>query len=147
MEATRRGFAVETQRDVAATWDGVALVGRILLAATFVISGWGKITGFGGTAEYIASKGLPMPEVLAAIAILFELGAGLLIVVGWKARWAALALALFLVVITPIFHDFWAAAPDAQMMQLINFEKNVSILGGMLLLAAFGPGRYSVDKA
>jgi putative oxidoreductase len=146
MEATRQGWAVGTQRDLPATWDAVALVGRILLAATFVISGWGKMTAFGGTAGYIASQGLPMPEALAAIAIVFELGAGLLIVFGWKARWAALALALFLVVITPIFHNFWSGAPDGRMMQLINFQKNVSILGGMLLLAAFGPGRYSVDK-
>jgi len=127
--------------------DLAVLVGRILLAAMFVISGYGKLTGFDGTVGYIASKGLPMPQILAAVAILIELGGGLAIVMGWKTRWAALAFVVFLLVITPIFHNYWAAAADQMMGQKINFMKNVSILGGMLILFAFGPGRYSVDKA
>jgi putative oxidoreductase len=124
-----------------------ALLGRILLAGTFVISGFEKITGFEGTAGYIASKGLPLPQVLTVIAILIEFGGGLAILLGWKTRWAALAMVVFLIVITPIFHGYWAAPPDQVMEQQINFMKNVSILGGMLLLFACGPGRYSVDKA
>lgn len=127
--------------------DWAALLGRILLAAMFVISGFGKITGFEGTAGYIASKGLPLPQVLAAIAILIEFAGGLAIVAGWKTRWAALAFIVFLIVITPIFHAFWAVPPEQVMAQKINFMKNCSIVGGMLLLFAFGPGRYSVDKA
>jgi len=75
-----------------------------------------------------------------------EFGGGLLILLGWKTRWSALALAVFLVIITPIFHNFWSAPPDAHMEQVINFQKNVSILGGMLLLYVLGPGRYSLDK-
>jgi len=129
------------------TKDGAALIGRILLAAMFVFSGFNKILGFGGTVGYIASKGLPVPEVLATIAILIELGGGLLIAFGWKARWAALAFAVFLIVITPIFHAFWAVAPEQKMGQLINFQKNLTILGGMILLYAFGPGRFSVDES
>jgi putative oxidoreductase len=127
--------------------DWAALLGRILLAGIFVISGFGKITGFEGTAGYIASKGLPLPQVLTVIAILIEFGGGLAIVLGWKARWAALAFIVFMIVITPIFHGFWAAPPDEMMDQRIHFMKNLSILGGSLLLFAFGPGRYSVDKA
>src|SRR5271166_5228621 len=127
--------------------DLMALVGRILLAAMFVISGYGKLTGFDGAVGYIASKGLPMPQLLAAAAILVELGGGLAIVIGWKTRWVALAFILFLIVITPIFHNYWAAPADQMMGQQINFMKNLTILGGMLLLLAFGPGRYSVDKA
>src|SRR5208283_2367946 len=127
--------------------DLAVLVGRVLLAAMFIISGYGKLTGFDGTAGYIGSKGLPMPQILAAVAILIELGGGLAIVMGWKTRWAALAFVVFLLVITPIFHNYWAAAADQMMGQKINFMKNVSILGGMLILFAFGPGRYSVDKA
>jgi putative oxidoreductase len=127
--------------------DWAALVGRVLLAGTFVISGFGKITGFEGTAGYIASKGLPLPQILTVIAILIEFGGGLAILLGWKARWAALAMVAFLIVITPVFHGFWAAPPDQVMEQRINFMKNVSILGGMLLLFACGPGRYSVDRA
>jgi len=127
--------------------DWAALLGRILLAGIFVISGFGKITGFEGTADQIASKGLPLPQVLTAIAILIEFGGGLAIVAGWKTRWAALAFIVFMIVITPIFHGYWAAPPDEMMNEQINFMKNVSILGGSLLLFAFGPGRYSVDKA
>jgi putative oxidoreductase len=127
--------------------DTAALVGRILFGSIFVIGGWGKLMGFAGTAGYIASKGLPMPEVLTAAAILFELGGGLLIVLGWKARLGALAIALFVLIVTPIFHAFWAVAPDARMAQVIAFQKNVAILGGALLLWVFGPGRYSFDRS
>jgi putative oxidoreductase len=134
----------ETRTDVQKDW--AALLGRILLAGMFVFSGYGKIAGFAGTASNIASKGLPMPEVLAVIAILIEVGAGLAILFGWKARWAALAFMVFLVVITPIFHNFWAVPPELVAAQKINFMKNVSIFGGMMLLFAFGPGRYSVDR-
>jgi len=123
----------------------VALVGRVLLGAIFVLSGWAKASAFGATVSLIASKGLPMPEVLAAISVLIELGGGLALAIGFKARLAALALAVFTVVITPIFHNFWAAPAAQAMGQQINFEKNLSIVGGMLLVIAFGPGRYSVD--
>ena len=71
--------------------DWAVLLGRILLAVIFVISGYGKLTGFDGTVGYIGSKGLPMPQVLAGIAILIELGGGLALILGWKTRWVALA--------------------------------------------------------
>ena len=126
--------------------DWAALLGRMLLALLFVISGLGKIPGFQGTVGHIASKGLPMPQVLAALAVLFELGGGFAIALGWKTRWVAAAMILFMIVITPIFHNFWAAPPDQVISQQTNFMKNVSILGGFLILFAFGPGRYSIDK-
>ena len=126
--------------------DVIALLARILLAAMFVVSGYGKIVGFEGTAGYIAHYGLPFPQLLAALATAIEFGAGLAILVGWKTRWAALAFVVLLIVITPIFHNFWSVPPDEAMEQQINFMKNSSILGGMLLLLAFGPGRYSVDR-
>jgi putative oxidoreductase len=122
------------------------LVGRMLLALLFVISGFGKIPGFEGTAGYIASQGFPMPHVLAVLAILFELGGGIAIVLGWKTRWAAAALILFTIVITPVFHKFWGIPHDLAMDQQVHFMKNASILGGLLILFAFGPGRYSLDK-
>jgi len=126
--------------------DWAALLGRMLLALLFVISGFGKIPGFQGTVGHIAGKGLPLPEVLAALAVLVELGGGIAIALGWKTRWVAAAMILFLLVITPIFHNFWAAPPDQVINQQTNFMKNVSILGGFLILFAFGPGRYSIDK-
>ena len=126
--------------------DWAALLGRILLAGIFVISGFRKITGFEDTVGYIADKGLPLAQVLAVIAILIECAGGLAIIVGWKTRWAAVAFIVFLIVITPIFHGYWASPPDQMMDQQGHFMKNVAILGGALLLLAFGPGRYSVDK-
>jgi putative oxidoreductase len=126
--------------------DVAALVGRVLLASLFVPSGFSKLVGFAGTVGYIASQGLPFPTVLAAIAVAIELGAGLALLIGWRARWAAAFLALFLVVITPIFHNFWGV-PEAQAAaQKINFMKNIAILGGMLVVFAFGPGRFSFDR-
>jgi putative oxidoreductase len=126
--------------------DWAALLGRVILALMFVLAGYGKITGFDGTVGYIASKGLPMPQLLAVIAILIEVGGGIAVILGWKTRWAALAFIVFLIVITPIFHNFWAVPAEQVMGQQINFLKNLSILGGMLLLLGFGPGRYSMDK-
>lgn len=125
--------------------DVMALLGRILIAYLFVPSGFGKLMGFAGTVGYIASKGVPLPEVCAAIAVAAELGLGLLVLFGWQARWAALGLAIFTAVITPIFHAYWAV-PDAQvMMQKLNFTKNLAIVGGLLAFAAFGAGRLSLD--
>jgi len=126
--------------------DWAALVGRVLLALIFVTSGFGKIGGFEGTAGYIASKGLPIPQVLAALTILIELGGGILLVVGWKARWAALAIAGFTLLAAFIFHNYWAVPADKRMAEYISFWKNVTIAGGMLMVFAFGPGRYSVDR-
>jgi putative oxidoreductase len=126
--------------------NGAALVGRILLALIFITSGFSKLTGFEGTVGYIASKGLPLPQIAAIIAIAVELGGGLMLAVGFKARWAALALAIFSLAAGFLFHDFWNADAAAKMGQTINFWKNVSISGGMLMAFAFGPGAYSVDK-
>jgi putative oxidoreductase len=125
--------------------DVMVLVGRVLVAWLFIPAGWGKIAGFSGVVGYIASQGVPMPEVCAAISIAAELGLGLLLLVGWQARWAALGLAIFVAVITPIFHGYWALPAAQQMMQKQAFTKNLAILGGLLVLAAFGAGRYSLD--
>jgi putative oxidoreductase len=126
--------------------DVAALVGRVLLAAMFVLAGFGKIGGFERTAASIAGKGLPLPEVGTAIAIAVELGGGLLLMAGWKARWVALVLAVFTAVATFFFHDFWNLADAAARTNQIMFLKNVSVIGGMLMVFAFGPGRYSVDR-
>lgn len=125
--------------------DTMVLVGRALLAWLFIPAGFGKIAGFAGVAGYIASKGVPLPELCAAIAIAAELGLGLLLLIGWQARWAALALAIFVAVITPIFHNYWAMPEAQQMMQKQAFDKNLAVLGGLLVLTAFGAGRWSLD--
>src|SRR5690242_15151227 len=128
------------------TANTAALVGRILLALIFITSGWSKISGFEGTVGYIASKNLPLPQLGAIIAIVVELGGGILLAIGYKARWAALALAVFTLAAGVLFHNYWAVEAAQKMGQQINFWKNVSIAGGMLMVFAFGPGAYSVDK-
>ena len=121
------------------------LVGRILLGLLFVLSGFAKISGFDGTAGYIASKGLPLPQLVAALTIVVELGGGLALMAGLYTRQAVVALAGFTLLAGVIFHNFWAVPQAEQMAQQINFMKNLAIAGGMLVVAAFGPGRLSVD--
>ena len=125
----------------------VALLGRLLIAALFIPAGIAKIGGFAGTAGYIASKGLPMPELGAVIAILVEVGVAAALLVGFKARWAALVLALFTLAAATLFHNYWALPADQQMMQQLLFFKNVAVTGGLLAFAAFGAGAWSVDGA
>jgi putative oxidoreductase len=132
-------------REMAGVNDAMLAVGRIALAVIFVMSGAMKFMDLGATAGAVASKGLPMPSVLATLAAVTELGGGLLIVVGWQTRWAALALALFTLVTAYVFHDFWNMEGAARENNLIHALKNLSIFGGFLMLAAAGAGRYSVD--
>ena len=126
--------------------NALALIGRLLLAPMFLVSGYSKIGGFAGTAGWIASKGLPLPEVLTAAALVVELVAAAMLVLGWKARWAALALAVFTAVASYFFHNFWAVPEAQQMTQQLFFMKNVAVIGGLLLIAALGPGGWSVDR-
>ena len=128
------------------TVNSLALVGRILVALLFILSGWHKVGGFEGTAGYIASKGLPMPQVLAALTVALELGGGILLAIGFKTRIVAILFFLWLIPTTFIFHQFWGIDAAQAQNQFNNFFKNVSIMGAMLLLAGFGPGAYSLDK-
>ena len=122
------------------------LVGRILLAAIFIWAGLGKLGGFAGTVGYIQSAGLPAAQLLAVIAIVIELGGGLLLVLGWKARWAAAALFVFCLVAAIFFHAFWAAAPDQAYMQQVQFMKNLAMMGGLLYVVVHGSGPLSLEK-
>jgi len=121
------------------------LAGRLLIALIFVLSGFGKITGFEGTVGYIASNGLPLPQLAAVSAIIVELGGGVMLVLGWKARWAAVAMFVFTALASLIFHNFWAVPADQAQNQMIHFMKNISILGGLLYVIVHGSGPLSVD--
>ena len=129
----------------ASTQNMMTLIGRALIAMLFIPAGLSKLMGFAGAVGYIASKGVPVPELCAAIAIAAELGLGLLLLVGWQARWAALGLAIFVAVITPIFHNFWAMEAAQKLVNQQAFFKNFAVVGGLLVLAAFGPGGFSLD--
>ncbi len=122
----------------------LSLVGRILLAAIFVISGIGKVIAAEGTQQHMGAAGLPLVPVLYVLTVIVEIGGGLMIVLGWNARIAAVIVFLFLIPVTLTFHTHWET-PDQKMMQLGQLYKNLSIMGGLLLLVAFGPGPLSVD--
>ncbi|MBM2830908.1 MAG: DoxX family protein [Gammaproteobacteria bacterium] len=115
------------------------LLGRILLSVIFIVAGFHKLTGFEQTAGVMASKGLPMVNVLLVLTIIIELGGGLMILIGWKARWAATAIFLFLIPVTVIFHPVWA---DPE--QFNSFFKNLAIMGGMIYIMTFGSGPLSL---
>jgi len=127
----------------------LSLVGRLLLALLFLPAGIGKITGYAGTVGYIASKGLPLPEVGAAIAIAVEVLGGLALIFGFGTRFAALVLALFTLAASVFFHNFWALPADQQMVQQLMFIKNIAVVGGLFTLAAWGaaPGRLDARRS
>jgi putative oxidoreductase len=123
----------------------LALLGRILLALMFVLAGFSKIGGFAGTVGYMQAKGVPAAQVLAVLTIILELGGGLALVFGFYTRWVALAMGLFTLLVSFIFHNFWALPEAQQMTQQLMFMKNMSVAGGMFVLAAFGAGALSLD--
>lgn len=126
--------------------NGTALVARALLALIFIVSGFGKITGFSGTAGYMASQGIPFAEVALVGAIVVELLGGLMLLVGFKARWAALAIFFFIIPTTVMFHNPAGLSGQEAQNQMIHLMKNLSIMGGMLMVAVFGPGGFSLDR-
>lgn len=123
----------------------LVLVGRLLLALMFVLAGFSKLGGIEGTAAYIASAGLPMATALAVIVGLLELVGGIAIMVGYHARWAALALGLFTLAASLLFHNFWSMPADKAFVQQLMFMKNLSVAGGLFVVAALGAGALSLD--
>lgn len=123
----------------------LVLVGRILIAFMFMQSGYGKLMDLTGTAGYIASGGLPNSTALAGLTGVFELVAGLAVLIGFKGRWAALLLAGFTLVAGSLYHRYWAVPADQQLVVQLLFMKNLAIVGGLLVIAALGTGPASVD--
>ena|SRR5215469_11051077 len=123
------------------------LLGRLLLAVLFIPSGYGKLLDLARFGSVLASRGVPMGTAAAPVAAAVEFLGGLVILLGFKTRWAALLMIGFTIVASLISHRYWeftdAAARTAQ---YINFWKNMSIIGGFVLLLARGPGRLSVDR-
>lgn len=122
------------------------LVARVLIAIIFVAAGLSKLMAFGPTADYIASQGIPLAPLVTAGTIALEIGGGLMLIAGFQARWAAAALAFFTLVAALLFHNFWAAAPEQFQNQLIHFQKNLAMVGGLLMVVLHGSGAYSLSR-
>lgn len=117
-----------------------SLVGRLMIGLPFAMSGFGKLAAYGATTAYIASAGLPVPPLAYAIAVLVELGGGLLLIAGYQARSVALGMAIFSLAAAASFHNNFA-----DQNQMIHFLKNVMMAGGLLQIFAFGAGAISLD--
>lgn len=120
--------------------DAIAVIGRALLSAIFIWAGFGKIASPSGTIQQIASSGLPAASAAYLVAVLIEVGGGLAVLLGWQVRAAGVTLAIFAVVTAVVFHTHFADP-----MMVIQFMKNLAIAGGMLQLAAYGAGAFSID--
>src|ERR1700756_5739943 len=118
-----------------------SFVGRLLIGIPFAMSGFGKLVAYGATTAYIASAGLPVPPLAYVIAVLVELGGGLLLIAGYQTRLVALALAVFSLAAAVAFHNNFA-----DQNQMIHFLKDVMLAGGLLQIAAFGAGALSLDN-
>ncbi|WGD50182.1 DoxX family protein [Bradyrhizobium sp. CB1650] len=117
------------------------VIGRVLIGLPFAMSGLGKLAAFGPTTAMIAAAGLPVPPLAYIVAVALELGGGLLLIAGYQVRYVALALAVFCVAAGVAFHNNFA-----DQNQMIHFLKNVMMAGGLLQIAAFGAGAFSLDN-
>ncbi len=122
------------------------LLARILIAPLFLIAGYNKLIAVAGTAGYFAKLGFPAPVILVWVAIVIEIGGGLLLLIGWKTRWVSWLLIAFVAVATFMAHRFWAVDAAQYANQLNAFLKNIAVVGGLLMFVAHGPGSASVDK-
>ena len=125
--------------------DPLALAGRLLMAWLFLPAGIGKVTGFAGTVGYISSVGLPMPQLGAVVALVVEIAGGVALIAGYGTRLAAIVLAAFTLVASFFFHAYWAVPADQQLIPQLLFYKNIAVVGGLLTIAAWGAGAWSVD--
>lgn len=126
--------------------DFILLIARILLMILFVLSGWSKLTGFEGTVAYMTSLGAPAPMLAAAIAVFMEFLVAILLILGFYTRPLALLFALFVLGTALLGHPFWNMVDPERSANLTQFLKNLSIIGGLLVLAVSGPGRFSLDR-
>ena len=137
--ATMRYSLFDGQRDI------IILIARVLLMILFILSGWAKLTGFDGTVGYMTSLGAPAPMLAAAVAVIMEFFVGIILILGFYTRPLAFLFALFVLGTALIGHPFWNMVDPERAANMTQFLKNLSIVGGLLLLAVSGPGRFSLD--
>jgi len=124
----------------------IPLLGRLLIAYIFVTSGIAKVFDWSGNVAYMSTRHLAYIPVLLAVATVIELGGSLCLVTGYQARLAAFVMCLYMIAVTALFHNYWAASPTIAGMQETHFRKNLAIMGGLLMLAYCGPGEWSLGK-
>ena len=121
------------------------LLGRLLIVALFLPAGLSKLTGFEGTVGYFTSLGMAAPTLGVIVAIIAEVGGGVALLVGFQTRIVAILLAVFTLAATIIGHAYWAAPADAAFIAQLLFFKNIAVIGGLLVLASSGAGKFSID--
>jgi putative oxidoreductase len=126
--------------------DAALLVARLCLASLFLFSGGEKLTSLGGAAQWAASQGVPFAHQLMPLAVLFEVGTGLMLATGWHARVAAVALAAWIIVLGALFHQFWNAPPENWQFMVDDFFHHMVMFGGMIYVAIFGAGGMSLSR-
>lgn len=121
------------------------LIGRILIALIFVLSGISKLGAIAATSNHMASVGIPYANDLVWSAVALELGGGAMLIVGLLTRLVALALFFYTLVLAVLFHPYWAFTGAAAHTQHAYFYEHLAMMGGMLFVVAFGAGPYSLD--
>lgn len=124
----------------------IALVGRLLIVYIFLTSGIGKVFSWSDNVAYMNTRHLRFVPVLLVIAAIVELGGSLCLITGFQARAAALVMAGYLAVVTVLFHNYWSFTGNLGGMQETHFRKNLAIIGGLLILAAQGAGKWALQR-
>ena len=125
--------------------DCALLIARLCMASLFLWSGIEKAVDLKGAAAFAASHGVPFAIELMPLAVLLELVCALMLIAGWRTRTAALVLALWMTVLGPWFHPFWKAPPPLWQLMIDDFFHHIVMIGGMIYVAVFGPGRVALD--
>lgn len=124
----------------------IPFIGRLLITYIYATSGIAKVTTWQGNIQYMSTRHLPMIPVMLAIATIIELGGSLCLITGFQARVAAFVMFLYTTALTLIFHNYWAFSGMLRGTQETHFRKNLAIMGGLLILAYAGPGKWSLGK-
>jgi putative oxidoreductase len=132
--------------DFSSKQDAALFVARVCLASLFLFSGTQKLTHLHGASAWAASQGVLLASLVMPLAAVFEITAGLMLVTGWRARQAGVALAVWIIVLGPLFHQFWNAPPEAWQGMVDNFFHHLVMFGGMVYIAVFGPGEWRLTR-
>lgn len=128
------------------THPSIPFIGRLLIVYIFATSGLAKILSWQSNLQYMSTRHLPMIPVLLAVAAVIEIGGSICLITGYRAREAAFIMFLYMIPLTVLFHNYWAASGMLAGAQETHFRKNLAIMGGLLMLAYAGPGRWSLGK-